>query len=298
MTQQIINVGTTANDGTGEGLREAFTAVNDNFTEVYTAGPVGSNVEIANNTISINGTNGNLILQGNGIGNVVTNSSVRPSIDAVFDLGNPNYRYDTVHAAYFQGNGSALTGITVSAGSQILNANSNVRIADSNAPVTVSVNGTANVAVFNSSNVTVAASIVPSANNAYNLGSTTQRFNDLYLSGSTINLGNSTISANASALTITNSVGGQTIFSGTGSSTLGGNITANSVSATGNITGAFFQGNGSLLTGVATTNAFLNVVANTANMSANTSSTLTFVPGANIIMTANTVTNTITFNSI
>ena len=86
MTQQIIDVGTTANDGTGEGLREAFTAVNDNFTEIYTAGPVGSNVEIANNTISINGTNGNLILQGNGIGNVVTNSSVRPSTDAVFDL--------------------------------------------------------------------------------------------------------------------------------------------------------------------------------------------------------------------
>ena len=137
MTQQIINVGTAANDGTGEGLREAFTAVNDNFTEIYTAGPVGSNVVIANNTISINGTHGNLILQGNGIGNVVTNSSVRPSTDAVFDLGATNFRYDTVHAAYFQGNGAGLTGITVSAGSQILNANSNVRIADINGPVTV-----------------------------------------------------------------------------------------------------------------------------------------------------------------
>ncbi len=140
MTQQIINVGIEANDGTGEALRTAFEAVNDNFTEVYTAGPVGSNVVIANNTISINGTNGNLILQGNGIGNVVTNSSVRPSVDAVFDLGHANFRYDTVHAAYFQGNGAGLTGITVSAGSQILNANSNVRIADINGPVTVSVN--------------------------------------------------------------------------------------------------------------------------------------------------------------
>ena len=46
MTQQIINVGTVANDGTGEALRTAFQAVNDNFTEVYTAGPVGSNVVI------------------------------------------------------------------------------------------------------------------------------------------------------------------------------------------------------------------------------------------------------------
>ena len=167
MTQQIINVGTVANDGTGEPLRTAFDAVNDNFTEVYAAGPVGSNVVIANNTISINGTNGNLILQGNGIGNVVTNSSVRPSVDAVFDLGSSSYRYDTVYAAYFQGNGAGLTGITVSAGSQILNANSNVRIADINGPVTVSVNGTANVATFRANGLSVSGNVSVSAGNYF-----------------------------------------------------------------------------------------------------------------------------------
>ena len=85
MAQEFINVGATANDGTGESLRTAFEAVNNNFSQVWAAGPVSSNVVISNNTISINGTNGNLILQGNGIGNVVTNSSVRPSTDAVFD---------------------------------------------------------------------------------------------------------------------------------------------------------------------------------------------------------------------
>ena len=35
MSQKIINVGTTANDGTGESLRGAFQNVNANFTEVY-----------------------------------------------------------------------------------------------------------------------------------------------------------------------------------------------------------------------------------------------------------------------
>lgn len=35
MAQQTINVGTTANDGTGDSLRDSFVKVNDNFTEVY-----------------------------------------------------------------------------------------------------------------------------------------------------------------------------------------------------------------------------------------------------------------------
>jgi len=44
MAQQTINIGTTANDGTGDPLRTAFDKVNDNFTELYSddAGDVGS----------------------------------------------------------------------------------------------------------------------------------------------------------------------------------------------------------------------------------------------------------------
>lgn len=36
MAQQSINIGTTANDGTGESIRSAFDKTNDNFTELYT----------------------------------------------------------------------------------------------------------------------------------------------------------------------------------------------------------------------------------------------------------------------
>jgi len=36
MAQQVIDVGTSASDGTGDPLREAFTKINDNFTELYT----------------------------------------------------------------------------------------------------------------------------------------------------------------------------------------------------------------------------------------------------------------------
>ena len=35
MAKQTINIGTTANDGTGDPLRTAFDKVNDNTTELY-----------------------------------------------------------------------------------------------------------------------------------------------------------------------------------------------------------------------------------------------------------------------
>lgn len=36
MDKQTINIGTVANDGTGDSLRDAMDKVNDNFTELYT----------------------------------------------------------------------------------------------------------------------------------------------------------------------------------------------------------------------------------------------------------------------
>ena len=37
MAKEIIDIGTTANDGTGDQLREAFNKTNLNFTELYDA---------------------------------------------------------------------------------------------------------------------------------------------------------------------------------------------------------------------------------------------------------------------
>ncbi len=235
MTQQIIDVGAAANDGTGESLRTAFEAVNNNFSQIWSAGPVDSNVVIANNTISINGTNGNLILQGNGIGNVVTNSSVRPSADAVFDLGNPSFRYDTVYTAYVQGNGAGLTGITVSAGTQILNANRNVRIADINGPVTVSVNGTANVATFRANGISVNGNVTAGSGN-YFIG------NGALLTGISTSTdrifnGNSSVAIGSSNGNANISIGGTSnvVVVTTSGLTAVGNVTGGNLRATGNI---------------------------------------------------------------
>lgn len=35
MSQQVINVGLTANDGQGDAIRTAYIKCNDNFTELY-----------------------------------------------------------------------------------------------------------------------------------------------------------------------------------------------------------------------------------------------------------------------
>jgi hypothetical protein len=288
MAQQIIDIGAAANDGTGEPLRDAFNAVNENFTEIYTAGPVGSNVVISGNTITVTGTNNNLVLRANGIGNIQANSTIMPSIDAVYDIGAPTQRLDTVYAQYFVGNGSGITGVTAAAAANISLGSSNVTVT-AGGPVTVGIQNTSNVAVFGAANTTFKGNLLPAANVTYDLGSATQAWNDLYLSGNTVYLNNATISSNATALTFTNQAGGSFILSGTGQS--GGNTISNGNSnvaiavAAGNVlvavngttrgifstaglsvignvfTNGYFLGNGALLSGLPETYSNANVAA-------------------------------------
>jgi len=111
MAQQIINTGAVANDGTGDPLRTAFTETNNNFTEIYTAGPVGSNVRIANNTILTLNTNGNLVLAPNGIGKVVANVDVVPNTANIRNLGSSTQRWSTVYTQYLNvTNGTTVSG--------------------------------------------------------------------------------------------------------------------------------------------------------------------------------------------
>ena len=58
MSKQIINIGASANDGTGDPLRNAFDKANDNFNELYLA--LGD----ANNPVDLFDINGNLDLLG------------------------------------------------------------------------------------------------------------------------------------------------------------------------------------------------------------------------------------------
>ena len=58
MAQQTINIGTVANDGTGDPLRTAFDKVNDNFTELYNDDAGDVNSVNAGTGISVDQTTG------------------------------------------------------------------------------------------------------------------------------------------------------------------------------------------------------------------------------------------------
>jgi hypothetical protein len=58
MAQQTINVGSTANDGTGDKLRDAFVKANANFTELYSDDAGDVNSVAAGTGISVDQTTG------------------------------------------------------------------------------------------------------------------------------------------------------------------------------------------------------------------------------------------------
>ena len=104
-------------------------------------------------------------------------------------------------------------------------------------------------------NVTVTGSILPSANVTYNLGSPTARWKDLYLSGTTIDLGGTTMSAPAGggfAVTTGNIVAGATTVST--STTTGSFIAAGGVGIAGNVfTGGWIVPSGNTTQNLGTT---------------------------------------------
>ncbi len=76
MAKQTVNIGSSANDKTGDPLRTAFNKINENFTELYGASPFGQQVTISGNQITANESNADLVLSGSGTGGVVA-SAVR-----------------------------------------------------------------------------------------------------------------------------------------------------------------------------------------------------------------------------
>ena len=71
MAQTVINVGTNANDGTGDDLRTAMVYINNNFTELYAASPITSTISIEGNKIFATSSNADLVLEASGTGAIV-----------------------------------------------------------------------------------------------------------------------------------------------------------------------------------------------------------------------------------
>ena len=75
MTKQTINIGSNANDGTGDPLRTAFDKINDNFTELYGSdndlNTLDANLDVNNYIITTGVTNGNITITPNGTGDLL-----------------------------------------------------------------------------------------------------------------------------------------------------------------------------------------------------------------------------------
>jgi len=130
---------------------------------------------------------------------------------------------------------------------QIQNGNSAVQIPVVNGNVNIDVGSNDTMTLFTRTDMIANANILPLSNVTYNLGSATQRWKDLYLSNSTIYLGNAQISANATSIVLTNPAGGQTVLAGaTTTSSVAGNITGGNI-----LTGGYISAAGNIITSTA-----------------------------------------------
>jgi hypothetical protein len=173
-----------------------------------------SNINNGSSNVTVNGSGGNVTTSVGGTSNVMVVTPTLVSITGDLSVS---------------GN-ATLSGNIL--GDRIQNGTTQIDIQTPNGNANITVNGTSNTAVFSTTALTLATNFLPSANITYDLGSTSQRWKDLWLSNSTIYLGNAQISANATSLVFTNPAGGETVLAGASAG-----VTGATVSATGNITG-------------------------------------------------------------
>lgn len=196
MTQQFINIGAAPNDGQGTPLRTSFQYCDDNFTELYARAQTDPPLTL---------------------------------VGAVGDFpGMYSYTSTYFYYCFADYDGSSviwaeLTNTGNIAATQILNGTSSVVIGSPNANIVVSVNGTSNVAVFDTNGANITGDLTATGNitASYFTGNGSQ------LTG----LPSSYSNANVSTY----------LASGSNS----GNIIT-----TGNISGTYIIGDGSLLTNV------------------------------------------------
>ena len=92
MARQAINIGSSANDGTGDPLRTAFDKINDNFIELYGTdndiNTLDANLNVNNFQITTGVTNGDITVTPNGTGSIKLGSfKFNVNVDITISLG-------------------------------------------------------------------------------------------------------------------------------------------------------------------------------------------------------------------
>lgn len=158
MAKQNVNVGLSANDGTGDTLRDGAIKVNNVINELYTQ--LGDNTNLQ---VSVGSPSTNQVLKWNG--SVFTEGDLASSNLTDVDLtgiGNGQVlKWNTANSRFQPGDD--LQGSGGGGGNAITNLTNN-----------------------GSNNVVISTHFLPNTDNTYDLGSTSLKFRDLYLSSSTI----------------------------------------------------------------------------------------------------------------
>ena len=95
MAQQLINIGVTADDGTGDTIRGAGIKINDNLTELYATSSASSQIHFIGNNISSTVSNSDIALSGNGTGTVKISDL---TIDGTIRMSDNEIRTNTSNA--------------------------------------------------------------------------------------------------------------------------------------------------------------------------------------------------------
>jgi len=159
MAKQTVNLGSSANDGTGDPLRTAFDKINDNFDELYlySTAATGNNITITANTIASDNTNGNIILDPNGTGDIVVATGAELQLTdhtdnaVVFSDASGNL---TMAAGFtFDGTNVATTG-SISVNSRLKLEDNRITTQTTNDDIDVDPSGTGAVNILANTDVT------------------------------------------------------------------------------------------------------------------------------------------------
>jgi hypothetical protein len=220
MAQEIINIGSVANDGSGDPLRTSFTKTNNNFSQLFAVGGVSG---ISNGTSNITILNsGAILMSPQGTANVITVTATGATVTGTL-VGNTTISSvgNVIAGQFYIGNGSQLTGVVSVAAAALITGN------------TLSAN------VLTSSLTTVGTLSILSATGNIRGGN--------LLTPGIVSASGDVAGTNLNAGSNVNASGNVT----------GGNVivvadisAGGAISGVGNVSGAYFIGNGSQLSGI------------------------------------------------
>ena len=227
MARQAINIGSSANDGTGDPLRTAFDKINDNFIELYGTdndiNTLDANLNVNNFQITTGVTNGDITVTPNGTGSI--------KLGAMKFVGTTMSSDDSTQITIAEN--IQTTGTLTVAGATTLASTLGVTGA-ATLSSTLGVSGVTTLTTTNIDNLTIQDNIISSASNA-DINITPGGTGDVVLSSLRVN-GTTLDSSDSTKVTIAEAVDVTGAFSAGSTVAVTGALTASSTLGVSGVT--------------------------------------------------------------